>query len=338
MRIYRNLLLCIALCFSLSVVSCKHKVKQESASLQSVALPCHISCHNFLSDSAAVFPEEFEGILYRLLKQGEGKRADLRIPYPDSWQLEAALESPFPGIDIWIVSNSGDVSYKLLLTLSVPREEGETQEVIDGLWLAYSAANEQVNRIESEEWVADIDEEMNISVQKKYEVLYSMSDTTHTEQDNFLKECTDVFHVDYNGFISYEEPQPTENYKAIIQFMDTAEAGLSVDDDWVKNTMIMQENLESYGIYFIEVFQHFDEVLITNYHGEPVDVVNISSFLKTYGRGYILVEKGKKPKYVRYGSAVNCLRRAFPMWDLNPELIRFEEDNEESEEDETVLI
>lgn len=318
--------------FMLLAFSCKRKQQEVMFEPEKVALPCVISCQTVLSDSVYAFPEAFEGSLYRFLKQTKGKKADLKIPYPEKWQLEAALESPFPGIDLWIVSNPGEITHKLLVTMSVPRVEGEKPEIIDGLWIAYSAANERTNCIESEEWKAEIDAEAVIRVHKKYEVLYSMSDTSHGTDDNRLKEVTDVFHVDYTGVIKYEEPLFTENYRAVIQFMDTAESGLELDDEWVEKTMVMQEYLEPYGICFVEVFQHFDEVLLTNYQGEPVDVVNISPFLKTYGRGFVLVEKGKKPRYVRYGSAVDCLKKAYALWGLNPDLIHVEEEDEENTE------
>lgn len=320
-------------CMCAMVVSCNRKKGDATLILPQTALPCSVSCETPLTDSVYAVPENFESVLYRLLKQPRGKKMELRSPYPEAWQLETTLESPFPGVDLWIVSNQGEAVYKLLLTVSVPRSEKESAEVIDGLLLAYSVANEQSNRIESEAWNAEIDDDMQIRVHKRYEVLYSMSDTTHSQRDNRLNEVTDLFHVDYNGYITYEEPQFTEQYRAIVQFMDTAESGLQLDDEWMENAMLMQSNLEPLNIYFLEVFQHFDEVLLTNYHGEAVDKVDIASFLKTYGRGYVLLEKGKKPRYVRYGAAVNCLKKAFALWEIDAEIIGDSDTDNEADEE-----
>lgn len=298
--------------------ACRHNPNESRLNLAYIAPPCRIDCNSDLSDTLFALPEEMEHFVYRFLKQekGESKRVVLRADFPEEWQLEAAIETPYPDLFLWVVRNSGEVSHKLLMTVNDPGN-GVEPEVITGMLVAYNVAEEQPNRIESEMWTAEVDAECHLCIHKKYEVLYSMDDTTHADRDNLLQEVTDCFHIDGNGQIFFEKPQFMEYYRAVVQFMDTAESGLAVDDAWLENAMTMQEYLEPEGICFMEVFQHFDEVLLTDYHGEVLDKVDISSFLKTYGKGYLLLEKGKKPRFLHYGPAETVLRKnIFEHWHL----------------------
>ena len=98
--------------------------------------------------------------------------------------------------------------------------------------------------------------------------------------------------------------------------MDTSESAFSIDSQWVADAMVMQEALEPENVLFMEIFDRFQQVMVTNYEGELMDEVDLSDFLKTYRRGYIILEKGKKPRYLRYCPASEALEKIFGLWGL----------------------
>ncbi len=309
--------LLFAVCLILVAVSCRSKKADPLLPPTVWDTPCRIACDGMLPDSLPLLPEEMQVQLFRYLKNTPGEQVHLKTPYPENWVLEAAVECLYSDFDIWIVSNPGEPVYKMLLTVTPVWEGREERSLISAVWVAYSVANEQKDHIVSEEWTADLDNDLNLTIHKKYEVLHSLTDTTQRFHDNREKEAEDVFHIASDGSISYEEPMYTVEYRAVLQFIDTTESGLNMDDQWLENSMAMQEVLEQENILFVEVSHHFDEVLVTSYNGEAVDLVDISAFTKTYGQGYIVLEKGRKPRYVRYCPAAEALQKILPEWGID---------------------
>lgn len=311
MRICAALLLCGAL-----LAACRPKKEEFPAPVTMLELPCRIICGDQPSDSLPVLPEALQNQLYRYLKHVAGTGIRLKAPLPGQWKIEAGIESPSPDYDIWIVSGSGDAQYKMLLTVTVPERGGEP-ELVSALLAAYSCAEEQRYRIESEEWCAEMSEDYSVTVHKKYESLHSLGDTTSATHANSESTVRDEYRLQLaEGRFVYQEPVYNEPYRAVIQFMDTSGSAFSVDSLWVENAMAMQEALEPENVLFMEIFDRFQQVMVTNYEGELVDEVDLSDFLKTYSRGYIILEKGKKPRYLRYCPAAKALEAIFESWGI----------------------
>lgn len=309
------LLLCGALFFA-----CRSKKEDVAGPVAMTGLPCRIMCGEQPSDSLPVLPDVLQNQLYRYLKHVTGTGIRLKAPLPESWRIESGIESPSPDYDIWIVSGGDDAQYKMLLTVTVPEKEVEA-ELVSALLVAYSCAEEQRYRIESEEWYAEMTEEYSVTVFKKYESLHSLGDTTAETHANSENTVRDEYRLQLaEGRFVYQEPVYTEQYRAVIQFMDTSESAFSIDSQWVADAMVMQEALEPENVLFMEIFDRFQQVMVTNYEGELMDEVDLSDFLKTYRRGYIILEKGKKPRYLRYCPASEALEKIFGLWgvEYNP--------------------
>ena len=314
----KNVAVVTAICLAFLFFSCKSGKQEPLQPPVILDLPCEITADAPVSDSLPQLPENLQTELYRYLKHVDGTSIALRAELPDSWQVEAALESPSSDYDIWLVSAIGEASYKMLLTLSVPEENETERDLISALLVAYSFGKESAYRIESEEWHTRVETDYTLTVCKKQECLHSLTDTTAATHDNRSEEVRDIFRLnELSGAFEYQEPEYTEAYRAVLQFMDTTVSGLSVDEAWVENAMAMQETLEPENIYFMEIFNNFDQVMVTNYLGELVDETDVSDFLKTYSRGYILLEKGKKPRYLRYCPAPEALGKILPVWGLD---------------------
>lgn len=308
----------LSVCLAFLFFACKSKKQDSLQPPVTLDVPCEITADAPESDSLPLLPENIQAELYHYIKHVKGTPIALRAELPESWQVEAALESPSSDFDIWLVSSIGDASYKMLLTLSVPGENETERDLISALLVAYSYGKERAYKIESEEWYTKVDADYTLTIFKKQESLHSLADTTAATHANRSEEVKDVFRLnDLSGNFEYQEPEYTEAYRAVLQFMDTTVSGLSVDEQWVENAMGMQETLEPENIYFMEIFSNFNQVMVTNYLGELVDEVDVSDFLKTYSRGYIILEKGKKPRYLRYCPAPDALGKILPVWNLS---------------------
>lgn len=315
------------LCLSFLFFACESKKKECLQPPVILDVPCEITADAPVSDSLPLLSENIQTELYHYIKHVKGTSIFLRAELPESWYVEAAVESPSPDYDVYLVSSIGDASYKMLLTLSIPGENEGDRELISALLVAYSYARESAYKIESEEWITQVDADYTFTIYKKLENLHSLSDTSTSTHANRSSEAKDVFRLDeMTGNFVFQEPEYTESYRAVLQFMDTTVSGLSINEEWVENTIAMQEVLEPENIYFMEIFSNFNQVMVTNYLGELVDEVNVSDFLKTYSRGYLILEKGKKARYLRYCPASEALGKILPNWGLNYTVPEVEEE------------
>ena len=299
----KHFFLCLLLFFLCQ--SCFNKKENDDALVISErAVPCRIKCNNTISDTAPIVPLEIANQFYKYINQFEGGQFNI-VKKPDAWAIECKLTPFSPDFDIWIVSNIGESFIKLLVTLTTD----ETPTVIQALPIAYNIAIEELNYIESEFWAADIDNSYNIIVSKKYERLYSIIDdstenksNTSTKQDNYF--------IELNGKIGYKKPETFDSqYNAIVQFADVSVVG-NLDEDWVLNSIAIQERTEPLNIFFVVATAHFNAVEITDYHGEVVDIVDISSFITKHNAGYLLLKKGEKTLFVPYDAPEKCLQKA----------------------------
>jgi len=307
----------LLLCLGCLLPACRTEKGEVLSPAVVYDLPCRIVCGNPQPDSLPVLPDELQNQLYRYLKHVYGTDATLKGPLPDCWLLEAAIESPSPDYYVWVACGMGESQYKMLLTVNVPEDPQQVPTLVSALPVAYSYAVEEPHSIESEEWYAEITADYSVNVHKKYEVLHSLEDTLATGHDNRETEVCDSYRLRLaDGCFVYQEPEYNEQYRAVIQFMDTVGNSFTADSLWLANAMTMQEALEPENIYFMELFDHFRQVMVTNYLGELVDEVDLSDFLKTYSRGYIILEKGKKPRYLRYCPALEALEKIFGLWGL----------------------
>lgn len=288
---------------------CKNKKTDEvSYDLKERLLPCNIQCEDEKSDSLPLVSIDIFNQFIPLLKVYPGYKPIIISEIPSEWEVEYQLENLSSEFDIWIISNVNEVSHKALLTI----QKTETgYKVISALLIAYSAAIEHTDSLESEEWTCEIDKDYSVKVKKHYEKIFSsVVDTLLVE--NKLIDYEDTYHISLNGQIEYQESEAYESdYMAIIQFADTSESGIVLDEDWIWNGIHMREQLEEKNILFVEATHGFDNISIRNYHGEEVDKINMSGFLTTYSKGYLFVKKGKNPKYHRYSPAEECIQKAF---------------------------
>lgn len=320
MTFLRKILATICLCMLCACVltACHWKKKAENTlSPQELPLPATIRCGAFAGDSLPLLPEGMQNQIYPFLKRVLGSGCTLKAAMPESWQLEGCYPSPSPDYDLWLVSDPKEGVYKVLLVVAASAVPDAEREVISALVTAYNYAIEQPGKIESEEWYAELDKTWEVRIHKKYELIHSLADTSAAAQGGKEAETVDSYYLDVeSGQFMYMEPEYTEAYRAVIQFSDTNRVPVASDTAWLENLIRMQEALEGENIYFMEVYGDFHQVAVTNYMGETVDVVDVSELLKNHSRGYIILEKGKKPRFLRYCPASEALEKMFALWGI----------------------
>ena len=273
-------------------------------SINEQELPCCIKCNNIVSDTMNILPLEVSNQFYKHINRFEGEQFNIVIPMPETWAIEFKLPSFSPDFDIWIVSNTGESILKLLVTITT----NEIPTIIQALPIAYNMAIEKTNYIESEFWSAEIDNSYHIAVTKKYERLYSITEESAENKSN-SKMKTDDYLIELNGKISYQKAETFDvDYLAIVQFADTSVVG-ALDEDWVLYSMKIQEQTEPLNILFVMATSSFERVEIKNYHGDIVDIVDISSFINKHDRGYLALKKGEKMRFLPYATPDVCLQK-----------------------------
>ena len=292
------------------ICSCENKPNvsgELSFDFPEEKLPYAISFSHVIGDSSCTLPDNIVNQILRNLKKHEGVPAKIQTSLPETWAVEYKLTPMSSDFDIWVISNLGDVTHKILATVTT----AETPSVIQAVLVAYSAAIEKNNYIESEHWEAVVKEDYTIVVNKLYEKMYSLVDADGNDE-NVSSKNEDVYVIENNGKIRYEVPVKYDiDYRAIVQFADTASIGSIPGEDWLWNSIEIQEAAEPVGILFAIATKGFDKLSIYNYHGEEVDVVDISSFLAKHNMGYLVLQKGKKSVFIPYSSAKEILPKAF---------------------------
>ena len=317
---------CVLILLAMVVISCRSKNEEISVNyldLQEKRLPCTVMCSMLAGDTALALTDELINDLLRYFKQYEGIKMKIQMPIPENWGVEYKLTPMSPDFDIWIITNLGEPAYKFLATVIT---SSETPYIIQAIPVAYNVGIEKSNFIESEQWTALVQDDYKIVVTKKYEKLYSLTNSVNPDNESISTKKEDIYIIENDGRITYEAP-PSFNidYRAIIQFADTAAIGNVLNEEWLWNSIEIQEFIEPVDIFFSIATTRFNKLSIYNYRGDEVDIIDISSYLTKYNMGYLAVKKGEKPLFIPYSSAKECLQKAFKYFGIDDLL---EEDEE----------
>jgi hypothetical protein len=301
-------------------ISCGNKKENVSANyldLKEKKLPCMITCSTLSEDTAQVLTTDAVNQLLRYFKQYQGNKLKIKTPIPEDWGVEYKLTPMSPDFDIWIITNLGDPAYKFLATVTFT---SEMPYIIQAIPIACNVGIEKNNFIESEQWTAVIQDDYKIIVTKIYEKLYSLTDTINIDNESIRIKKEDVYTIEIDGRIIYEIPPSFDmDYRAIIQFADTAAIGNVLDEQWIWNSIEIQKVIESMDIQFSLATTRFDKLSIYNYRGDEIDIIDISSYLTKHNMGYLAIRKGERPLFIPYSSSKECLQKAFQYFGIeNP--------------------
>jgi len=310
--------------FAFSCGSKKEDISVNYSDLKEKKLPYSVSCSTLAEDTIQILTTDLVNDLLRYFKLYQGNKIKIQTPIPEDWGVECKLTPMSPDFDIWIITNIGEPTYKFLATITT---SSEIPSIIQAIPVAYSVGNEKNNFIESEQWTAIIQDDYTIIVTKIYEKLYSLTDTLNLNNKSITLKKEDIYTIENDGKITYEIPLTFDiDYRAIIQFADTAAIGNVLDEQWLWNAIEIQEVIESMDILYCPATTCFDKLSIYNYRGDVVDIINISSFLNKHNIGYLAVKKGERPLFIPYSSSKECLQKAFKYFGIENFL---QEDNNE---------
>jgi hypothetical protein len=302
---------CLFTVIAIIAISCGNKKGDDSVNyfdLKEKKLPCNITCSILSEDTAQVLSTDVVNQLLRDFKQYQGNKIKIQTPIPEDWGVEYKLTPMSPDFDIWIITNLGEPAYKLLATVTFV---SEIPYIIQAIPVSCNLGIEKSNFIESEQWTAVVQDDYKVVVTKIYEKLYSLTDTVNTGNESVRTVKEDVYTIELDGRITYEIPISFDiDYSAIIQFADTAAIGNVLDEQWLWNSIEIQEIIEPLNVQFCLATTHFDRLSIYNYRGDEIDIIDISSFLNKHNMGYLAVKKGKKPLFIPYSSSKECLQKA----------------------------
>jgi hypothetical protein len=303
----------------------------ENYEFREEKLPYTVNCYGLSSENAYVLSDGIVSQLLRDFKNYQGHKMNIQFPIPEEWQVVCKLSSMTSDFDIWIISNAGSPTHKILATVATT---SETPFVIQSIPVSCNIGIEKVNFIESEQWTALIGDDYKITITKIYEKLYSLTDTLIPGNESVYIKQEDVYNIENDGKITYETPPVFDvDYRVIIQFADTAITGNIMDERWLWNAIEIEEVIEPLGIFFGMITTGFDRTSIYNYHGEEIDIINISPVLNRHSMGFLALKKGEKPLFIPYTSSRECLQKAFVYFDIEYVFPAPESDNEQHKQE-----
>ncbi|MBO4737988.1 MAG: hypothetical protein J5606_00330 [Bacteroidales bacterium] len=315
----KNKILFFSLIMLLLVACHSSNTEVEEIILNVQQLPATITCGNAQNENTKVLDDNQSSFIIKQLKIFD-KKFFTKINISENWIAECEIESFSSDFDIWLITNEGEPYLKLLVTVA------ENEKFIDLIPIACNVGTEKTKYVESEYWQASIDEEYRIIITKQYDKLYSLSDEGYESGKSVSKKTEDEYYIADNGTFVYVEKNIFNiDYKAIVMFADKEKLLNPLDDEWIWNAITIQENIESLDILFKEVYSDFDKVSIYNYQGEEVDIVDISNFISTTDKGFIILQKDKDPLFVPYGSPQDVLNKAMLFFEMP--IIKIESEN-----------
>lgn len=290
--------------FLLFVISCKPKNEPavpEGTDL--VEYPVSVIpefIETTLTDSGILYPvsEDFLKDFLNVAQQYQGQKLTIKAPLPTEWGVLLIERLP-EGREIYLLQSKSREFIYLVITSGLG-----TQRILDVLPVAVNLAIQNQDILETEVWKTSRNEDGSFSVEKMYNWVRSVGQTTKEEYtkdpDSFSKttQFTEMYAINNMSRFDFIQTDIIPDYSAVIFYYQPNNKPATWDDF----VPMLQSFCEDNQIIFEEVYQDFDKVMIRDYKLNDVTEVDINPFINAAGSGLILLKKDLEPKSINFSS------------------------------------
>lgn len=297
--VFAVLLLCVVL------ASCKRKANQEKddSGEQNYDYPVMTIQDTIVAnvmDNSELYPiaEEVKESFLEKMGNYAGHHITAKATVPEEWGVRCVERLP-EGRELWLIqSQSREWTY-----LAVTSGYG-TQRIVDLMPVALSITNQSNEILETEKWKTYRESDGAFLVCKEYEWLRSLTNATKqaykADPEKFHRTTTfkDRYYINESGHFEYMEVVDSlPEYSAVVFFYNRN----NKPEPWDENIPRLQSFCEENNIYYEEVYNHYDQVSISDFTMVPVLTLDINPLIGNMESGMVMLKKGENPKVVRLG-------------------------------------
>lgn len=312
----------VALVFVLA--GCKSKKPGPKVEMISESYPVSLiedTIRTSASDNTKLYPVTEEFLHKFLQKAGdyEGHKTTAKADFPEEWGIRCIERLP-EGKELWFMQSQSREWMYFVITSGYG-----TQRILDLVPVAVSLFVQDSDIcLETEDWWTARDADGSLLVTKNYEWVQSLTNVSKQdyeadpEQYHRTATYTDRYYINDMGRFEYAAVEDTvPEYSAVVFFYDPVNKPESWDDYVPRLQAFCEEN----DIYYEEVCQDFDQVVIRDFLMNEVVMLNIHPFADMTESGMLLLKKGEEPRTVGFGryEYMNvAIRRYFKLRQTGP--------------------
>lgn len=288
-----------------SCQSCSHKNHDELVEEEQVDYPVSIIPDRIatdLADQTVLYPvsEDFMREFSILADRYDGRHLTVKVDFPAEWGVRCIERLP-EGKELWFMQSQNREWLYLVVTSG-----SGTQRILDVLPVAVNIAVQNQDELETELWHTLRESDGSFVVYKSYEWTRSLGEATRAEVEenpenyNRVSMVTERYMINEMGRFEYFEEPDTIEYEAVFFYYDRE----NKPEEWDEVMEIVQSYCEEKGIYFDEVYDHYDNVYIRDYEENDIIPMNLLPFIDTENApaGMVMMKNGFDPQNVTFGS------------------------------------
>lgn len=270
---------------------------------------------NQIQEKDSTFDIELNKFKERLIKSIQIQNPILQFEYQNRWKICYKVNSG-KNFDIYVVEQTDEKDASSLMLITT--QKANPQNIISAVMVGLENYIENPNKIEAEDWSAFIDENLSIKVLKKYETIISSNNENLidlSENSNIKKsidEIEETYKINDDGSIVFVDKaifnkqsaiKQDLSYRAVIAFNKiNSDDNIENSDEWMINNVEIQNACQLQNILFIQTYDNFNNVLISNNEGIQLDTIDISIITEKMQKGYVLVHSKMDPKFIEYSN------------------------------------
>lgn len=253
-----------------------------------------------LTDVTPLYPisDDFLRDFLNVAHNYQGQKLTLKAPFPAEWGVLFVERLP-EGREIYVLQSKNREWIYLVITSGLG-----TQRILDVLPVSVNLAYQNQDILETEVWKTTRNEDGSFSVDKVYNWVRSVGQTTKEEYtkdpESFTKttQFMEMYAINEMSRFDFIQTDIIPDYSAVIFYY---QPNLK-PANWDEFVPILQSFCEDNEIIFEEISQDFDKVMIRDFKLNDVTTVDINSYMGNSGSGLVLLKKDLEPKGVNFGS------------------------------------
>lgn len=289
--------------FSLMLTSCHFKHSEVKLDDETETYPVTViadTIRTVLTDGTTLYPvsDDFLHAFLAKAQDYQGHKVTAKVKLPEEWGVRCVERLP-GGLEMWLVQSKSREWMYLVVTSGYG-----TQRILDLIPIAVNLAVQTKDRLETEKWTTVRQSDGAFVVTKDYEWINSMSKATkqaykaNPEKFHRQTSYTDKYYVNEMGRFDYSSVNDsTPDYNAVVFFYNKN----SKPDRWDATIPQLQAFCEENNIYFEEVYQGFENVMIHDFTLNEITTVNIDTLIGYTPSGMVMLKKGEPAKTISFG-------------------------------------
>lgn len=253
-----------------------------------------------LSDAGQLYPvsDDFLKDFLNVAQNYQGQKLTLKTTFPTEWGVLNVERLP-EGRELYLLQSVNREWIYLVITSGLG-----TQRILDVLPVSVNLAYQNQDILETEVWKTTRNEDGSFSVDKVYNWVRSVGQTTKEEYtkdpDSFTKttQYTEMYAINEMSRFDFIQTDIIPDYSAVIFYYLPNKK----PDNWDEIVPILQSFCEDNEIIFEEISQDFDRVMIRDFKLNDVTTVDINPLIGNSGAGLVFLKKDLEPKSVNFGS------------------------------------